>query len=103
MIKSPFTIYFDIETYSDYLNKTNLKNKNHEKLLKPHLVGYILKGNYNEDFSKKCQISTGSKCIEKMMYNSLIVDNDYINDIIEKHFYKKIENNSDLSKFSKDI
>ena len=34
MIKSPFTIYFDIETYSQYLKKTNQKiqDKNHEKL-----------------------------------------------------------------------
>ena len=45
MIKSPFTIYFDIETYFQYLKKTN-----HEKLLKLYLVSYILKCNYNEKF-----------------------------------------------------
>ena len=38
MIKIPFTIYFDIETYSKYL-----KRSNHGKLLKPYLVSYILK------------------------------------------------------------
>ena len=53
MIKSPFTIYFDIETYNDYSKKINPnKNTNHEKLLKPCLVGYILKCNYNEEFTK---------------------------------------------------
>ena len=54
MIKSPFTIYFDIETYSKYLKKSNQKITNHEKLLKPYLVSYILKCNYDEKFSKKC-------------------------------------------------
>ena len=73
MIKSPFTIYFDIETYSKYLKKTNQKITNHEKLLKPYLVGYI---------SKKCHIFTGFNCISKMLYNLLTKDNDFINDII---------------------
>ena len=52
MIKSPYTIYFDIETYSQYLKETNQKVTNHEKLLKPYLVSYILKCNYDEKFSK---------------------------------------------------
>ena len=61
IIKSPFNIYFDIETYCQYLKRTNQKiqNKNHEQLLKPYLIGYILKCNYNEEFSKKSQIFTG--------------------------------------------
>ena len=46
MTKSPFTIYFDIETY----NHEQI-NTNYEKLLKPYLVGYISKCNYNEEFS----------------------------------------------------
>ena len=54
MIKSPFTIYFDIETYSQYLKRSNRKITNHEKLLKPYLVSYILKCNYNVKLSKKC-------------------------------------------------
>ena len=29
MIKSPFTIYFDIETYAKYLEKANQKVTNH--------------------------------------------------------------------------
>ena len=97
MIKSPFTVYFDIETYSKYLKKkTNQKITNHERLLKPYLVSYILKCNYNENFSKKCQIFTGFNCVSKMLYNLLTTDNDYINDIIEKHFNKPIEDNPDL-------
>ena len=103
MIKSPFTIYFDVETYSKYLKKTNQKITNHEKLLKPYLVSYILKCNYNEKFSKKCQISIGFNCISKMLLNLLTKDNDYINDVIEKHFNKEIEDNLDLSKFNKKI
>ena len=54
MIKSAFTIYFDIETYAKYLKKINQKVTKHEKLSKPYLVSYILKCNYNENFSKKC-------------------------------------------------
>ena len=34
-------------------------------------------------------------------YNLLTKDNDYINDIIEQHFNKEIEDNPDLSKFNK--
>ena len=54
MIKSPFIVYFDIETYSQYLKGLNQKITNHEKLLKPFLVSYILICNYDEKFSKKC-------------------------------------------------
>ena len=103
MIKSVFTIYFDIETYSKYLKKTNQKITNHEKILKPYLCSYILICNYNEEFSKKCQVFTGFNCVSKMLHNLLTIDNDYINDIIEKHFNKEIEENPDLSKFNKNI
>ena len=69
MIKTPFTIYYDIETYNQHLKKTKqfkkIQNTSHEKLLKPYLIGYILKCNYTEKFSKKCQIFTGDECIEK--------------------------------------
>ena len=101
MIKSPFTIYFDIETYAKYLKKTNQKITNQEKLLKPYLVCYILKCNYNEQFSKKCQLFIGFNCISKILFNLLTKDNDYINDIIEQHFDKEIEGNPDLLKFNK--
>ena len=53
MIKSPFVVYFDIKTYSQYLKRSNQKITNHEKLLKPYLVSYISKCNYNEKFSRK--------------------------------------------------
>ena len=33
-----------------------------------------------------------------MLYNLLTKDNDYINDVIEKHFNKPIEDNPILSK-----
>ena len=103
MIKSPFTIYFDIETYSQYLKRSNQKITNHEKLLKPYLVSSILKCNYNEYFSKNCQIFTGFNCISKMLYHLLTKDDDYINDVIEKYFGKEIEDNPDLSKFNRNI
>ena len=49
MIKAPFTIYYDIETYCQYFKKTKqhkiIKNTSHEKLLKPYLCGYISKKN----------------------------------------------------------
>ena len=38
-----------------------------------------------------------------MLYNLLTKDNDYINDIIEQHFNKEIEDNPGLSKFNKNI
>ena len=74
--------------------------KNYQKL---YLVSYILKCNYNEKFSKKCQIFTGFNCVSKMLYNLLTTDHDYINDIIEKYFNKPIEDNTDLSKFNRNI
>ena len=47
MIKTPFTIYYDIETYGKYLKDTKqhskIQNTTHEQLLKPYLRGYILK------------------------------------------------------------
>ena len=57
MIKTPFTIY-DIETYGQYLKKQKKKIENitHEQLLKPYLIGYILKNSYDEKSSKICQI-----------------------------------------------
>ena len=63
MIKTPFTIYYDIETYNQHLKKTKqfkkIENTTHERLLKPYLIGYILKCNYDEKFSKKCQVFIG--------------------------------------------
>ena len=49
MIKTPSTIYDDIETYNQHLKKTKqfkkIENTTHEKLLKPYVIGYILKNN----------------------------------------------------------
>ena len=43
MIKTPFTIYYDIETFNEHLKKTKqfkkIENTTHEKLLKPYLIG----------------------------------------------------------------
>ena len=68
MIKTPFTIYYDIETYGKYLKNTQqhikIQNTTHEQLLKPYLIGYILKNNYDDKFSKKCQIFTSERCIK---------------------------------------
>ena len=86
MIKTPFTIYYDIEIYGQYLKK--IENTTHEQLLKPYLIGYILKNNYNEDFSKNCQIFTGKKCIEKMLLNLIFTERPYINKIIDENFNK---------------
>ena len=83
------------------LKKTNQKITNHEKLLKPYLVSYILKCNYNEKSSKKCKIFVGFNCISKMLLNLLTKYNDHINDIIEQYFNKEIEDNPDLSKLIK--
>ena len=62
MIKTAFIIYYDIETYGKYLKDTQqhtkIQNRKHEQLLKPYLIGYILKNNYDEKFSKRCQIFT---------------------------------------------
>ena len=106
MIKTPFTIYYDIETYNQYLKKTKheiIKNISHEKLLKPYLCGYILKNNYDEKFSKKSQIFTGTNCIEKMLLNFIFTEKPYINEIIQNNFNKPIEDNPDLSKFNINI
>ena len=92
MIKTPFTIYYDIETYNQYLKKTRqhklIKNTSHKKLLKPYSCGYILKNNYDEKFSKKSQIFTGSKCIEKMLLSLIFTEKQYINEIIKNNFNK---------------
>ena len=86
MIKTPFTIYYDIETYGQYLKKQKKKieNTTHEQLLKPYLIGYILKNYYDDKFSKKCQIFTNEKCIEKMLLNLIFTERTYINKIIKK-------------------
>ena len=69
MIKTPFKIYYDIERYGKYFKNTQqhtkIHNTTHEQLLKPYLIGYILKNNYNDIYSKKCQIFTGDQCVEK--------------------------------------
>ena len=76
MIKTPFTIYCDIETYGKYLKDTQqltkIQNTKHEQLLKPYLIGYILKNNYDEKFSKKCQIFTGDRCIKFDIYRKTL-------------------------------
>ena len=104
MIKTPFTIYYDIETYNQHLKKTKqfkrIKNTTHEKLLKPYLIGYILKCNYDEKFSKKCQVFTGDECIEKMILNLIFTERPYIYETIRLNFNKSIERNPDLTKFN---
>ena len=80
-----------------------IKNTSHEKLLKPYLCGYILKNNYDEKFSKKSQIFTGTNCIEKMLLNLIFTEKPYINEIIQNNFNKPIEKNPDLSKFNINI
>ena len=103
MIKSPFTIYFDIETYNQHLKKTKqlkkIQNTTHEKLLKPYLIGYILKCNYDEKFSKEIQIFTGKECIEKFILNLIFTERLYTWKIIKENFNNPIESNPDLSKF----
>ena len=103
MIKTPFTIYYDIETYNQHLKKTKqfkkIENTTHERLLKPYLIGYILKCNYDEKFSKKCQIFVGDQCIEKMILNLIFTERKYIYEIIKENFNKPIEHNPDLTKF----
>ena len=104
MIKSPFTIYYDIETYNQHLKKTKqfkkIENTTHEKLLKPYLIGYILKCNYDEKFSKKCQIFIGEECIEKFILNLIFTERPYIWKTIKENFNKPIETNPDLTKFN---
>ena len=103
MIKTPFTIYYDIETYNHHLKKTKqfkkIENTTHEKLLKPYLIGYILKCNYDEKFSKKCQIFIGDQCIEKMILSLIFTERPYIWETIKLNFNKTIECNPDLTKF----
>ena len=103
MIKTPFTIYYDIETYNQHLKKTKqfkkIENTTHEKLLKPYLIGYILKCNYDEKFSKKCQIFIGKQCVEKMILKLIFTERLYIYKIIKENFNKPIESNPDLTKF----
>ena len=93
MIKTPFTIYYDIETYGQYLKKQKKKIQNitHEQLLKPYLIGYIFKNNYDDIYSKKCQIFTGKRCIEKFLLNVIFIERPYINKIIDENFNKPIE------------
>ena len=104
MIKTPFTIYYDIETYNQHLKKTKqfkkIENTTHEKLLKPYLIGYILKCNYDEKFSKKCQIFIGNECIEKFILNLIFTERPYIWETIKLNFNKSIERNPDLTKFN---
>ena len=98
MIKTPFICYFDFETYGKYLKNTKqygkIQNTTHEQLSKPHLIGYILKNNYDDKFSKKCQIFKGERCIEKMLLNLIFTERPYINKIIDKNFNKLIEKKS---------
>ena len=107
MIKTPFTIYYDIETYLKYLKVTKqhskIQNTTHEQLLKPYLIGYILKNNYDDKFSKKCLVFVGDRCIEKMLFNLIFTERPYINKIIDENFNKPIECNPDLSKFDINI
>ena len=76
-----------------------IENTTHEQLLKPYLIGYILKNNYDDKFSKKCQIFTGEKCIEKMLLNLIFTERSHISKIIDENFNKPVEKNPDLSKF----
>ena len=103
MIKTPFTIYYDIETYNQHLKKTKqfkkIENTTHERLLKPYLIGYILKCNYDNKFSKKCQIFIGEQCIEKFILNLIFTERPYIWKIIKENFNESIERNPDLTKF----
>ena len=103
MIKTPFTIYYDIETYNQHLKKTKqfkkIKNTEHEKLLKPYLIGYTLKCNYDEKYSKKCQVFIGDQCIEKMILDLIFTERLYIWKIIKENFNNPIEWNPDLTKF----
>ena len=107
IIKTPFTIYYDIETYGKYLKNTKqnskIQNTTHEQLLKPYLIGYILKNNYDDKFSKKCHIFIGDQCVEKCLLNLIFTERPYINKIIDEKFNKPIESNPDLSKFDINI
>ena len=67
--------------------------------MKPYLIGYILKCNYDEKFSKKCQVFIGEQCIEKMILNLIYTERLYIWKIIKENFNNRIERNPDLTKF----
>ena len=99
MIKTPFTIYYDIETYGQYLKKQKKKieNTTHEQLLKPYLIGYILKNNYDEKLSKNCKIFSKDRCIEKFLLNLIFTERPYIDKMLVENFNKPIEKNPDLS------
>ena len=107
MIKTPFTIYYDIETYGKYLKNTKqnskIQNTTHEQLLKPYLIAYILKNNYDDKFSIKCQNFTGDQCVEKCLLNLIFTERPYISKIIDENFNKPIKYNPDLSKFKFNI
>ena len=107
LIKKPFTIYYDMVTYGKYLKDskqhTKIQNTTHEQLLKLYLIGYILKNNYDDKFSKKCQIFTGDQCVEKFLLNLIFTERPYINKIRDENFNKRIEHNPDLSKFNINI
>ena len=68
-------------------------------MLKPYLIGYILKCNYDNKFSKKCQVFIGDECIEKMILNLIFTERQYIYETIKLNFNKTIEMNPDLTKF----
>ena len=63
------------------------------------MIGYILKCNYDEKFSKKCQVFIGDQCIEKMILNLIFTERLYIWKIIKENFSNPIEHNPDLIKF----
>ena len=71
MTKTPFTIYYDIEAYNQYLKKIKqhklIKNTSHEEPLKPYLCGYILKNNYDEKFSKNHKYSQEKNVLKNVI------------------------------------
>ena len=77
-----------------------IENTTHEKLLQPYLIGYILKSNYDERFSKKCQVFTGEQCVEKIILNLIFTERLYIWKIIKENFDNPFERNPDLSKYN---
>ena len=44
-----------------------------------------------KNMSKKSQIFTGTKCIEKMLLSLIFTEKQYINEIIKNNFNKPIE------------
>ena len=59
----------------------------------------FLKCNYDDKFSKKCQIFTGQDCVEKFILNLIFTERPYIWKTIKENFNNPIERNPDLSKF----